>query len=86
MQTLLGILEDFHYDLLSGTVSYDEDGTLELQMSLRGQNPSVEGGRPVHLNVVLQENLPGIDYEYAIDEPSESNHRGTSAKTTVTTK
>ncbi|RUO21495.1 YdbH domain-containing protein [Aliidiomarina haloalkalitolerans] len=60
MQTLLGILEDFHYDLLSGTVSYDEDGTLELQMSLRGQNPSVEGGRPVHLNVVLQENLPAL--------------------------
>ncbi|MCL4410209.1 MAG: YdbH domain-containing protein [Gammaproteobacteria bacterium] len=60
MQTLLGILEDFHYDLLSGTVSYDEDGTLELHLSLHGQNPSVESGRPVHLNVVLQENLPAL--------------------------
>lgn len=60
MRTLMSVLENFHYDLLSGAVNYYDDGTLELRLSLQGQNPELENGRPVRLNLVLQENLPAL--------------------------
>lgn len=60
MRTLMSVLENFHYDVLSGAVNYYDDGTLELRLSLQGQNPELENGRPVRLNLVLQENLPAL--------------------------
>ncbi|MCH8500494.1 MAG: YdbH domain-containing protein [Aliidiomarina sp.] len=60
MRTLMSVLENFHYDLLSGAINYYDDGTLELQLSLQGQNQELENGRPVRLNLVVQENLPAL--------------------------
>jgi hypothetical protein len=39
-------------------VQYKEDGTLDLAARLEGKNPDWQQGRPVHLNLTVQENIP----------------------------
>ncbi len=53
-------LEDFHYDQLESRVSYDPQGQLLLALRLHGQNPALEGGRPVNLAINLEENVPSL--------------------------
>ncbi|MDX5297429.1 MAG: YdbH domain-containing protein, partial [Gammaproteobacteria bacterium] len=60
MQLVVQSLEDFHYAVLRSGVSYDENGKLLLTLRLEGRNPSVEGGRPIHFNITLEEDLPAL--------------------------
>jgi hypothetical protein len=60
MKLVVDALEDFHYSLLESTVSYYDDGTLELELAIEGHNPSWQHNRPVHLKVNLQEDLPAL--------------------------
>lgn len=53
-------MENFHYDTLSSTVAYDKDGTLSLGLHLEGNNPEVERGRPIVLNINLEEDIPAL--------------------------
>lgn len=53
-------MENFHYDTLSSTVAYDKDGTLSLGLHLEGNNPEVESGRPIVLNINLEEDIPAL--------------------------
>ncbi|WP_172597724.1 YdbH domain-containing protein [Sulfuriflexus mobilis] len=57
LQLLLTALRDFHYHLLQTDVNYAPDGSLTMQLRLEGKNPELEGGRPVHLNVNVEENV-----------------------------
>lgn len=60
MQLVVEALDDFHFDLLDSTVSYAADGKLQLALRLQGRNPAVEQGRPINLNVNLQEDIPAL--------------------------
>lgn len=60
MKLVTDALEDFHYDLLSSSVDYDQSGTLRLGMRLHGQNPAIEKGRPIHFNINLEEDVPAL--------------------------
>ncbi len=60
MKVVLDALDDFHYSVLSSNVSYDTQGKLTLGLSLQGRNPSLEAGRPVNLNINLEEDLPAM--------------------------
>ncbi|WP_263145948.1 YdbH domain-containing protein [Pseudomonas sp. RIT-PI-AD] len=60
MQLVADALDDFHYDRLSSALSYDERGKLLLGLTLQGRNPDVEKGRPINLNVNLEEDLPAL--------------------------
>lgn len=60
MKLVTDALEDFHYDLLSSSVDYDQSGTLRLGMRLHGQNPAIEKGRPIHFNINLEEDIPAL--------------------------
>src|SRR5690606_27419798 len=60
MKIVTDALSDFHYTLLRSQVTYEENGRLLLGVRLEGQNPSVENGRPIHLNVTLEEDLPAL--------------------------
>lgn len=60
MKTIIAALDDFHYSVLSSDVSYSSDGQLTLALRLEGRNPAMEGGRPVHFNITLEENLPAL--------------------------
>ncbi len=53
-------MENFHYDTLNSTLAYDKDGTLTLGLHLEGNNPEVERGRPIVLNINLEEDIPAL--------------------------
>ena len=53
-------LEDFHYDRLSGGFQYDTRGQLQLALQLHGRNPALQEGRPINVNIRLEENLPRL--------------------------
>lgn len=57
VELLLKALSDFHYDLLKAELDYAPDGQLLAKVRLQGNNPELEGGRPVHLNINLEENI-----------------------------
>ncbi|MCZ6888434.1 MAG: YdbH domain-containing protein [Gammaproteobacteria bacterium] len=50
-------LADFNYDKLHVGVDYAADGALALAVRLEGRNPAIEGGRPLHYNLNINENL-----------------------------
>ncbi|MEE2025594.1 intermembrane phospholipid transport protein YdbH family protein [Alkalimonas mucilaginosa] len=60
MKMIIAALDDFHYSVLSSDVSYSTDGHLTLALRLEGRNPAMEGGRPVHFNITLEENIPAL--------------------------
>ncbi|MBB1518397.1 YdbH domain-containing protein [Aquipseudomonas guryensis] len=60
MQLVVDALDDFHFELLDSAVSYAADGKLQLALRLQGRNPDVEKGRPINLNVNLEEDIPAL--------------------------
>ncbi len=51
-------LSNFEYDSLTSVVNYQADGDLVLQMRLTGRNPDLEEGRPIILNLGVENNVP----------------------------
>lgn len=60
MQLVTQSLEDFRYGALTSQVNYDRQGKLQLDIRLQGQNPAIEGGRPIHFNIKLEEDIPSL--------------------------
>jgi len=60
MKLVVDALKDFHYTALASQVNYDEEGKLLLAIKLEGRNPSLERGRPINLNVNLEEDVPAM--------------------------
>jgi hypothetical protein len=60
MKLLTEALSDFHYSVLASEVNYDENGKLLLSVRLQGTNPKLEKGRPINLNVNLEEDMPAM--------------------------
>ncbi len=57
LKILVDALKDFHYSILDTDLQYSPDGVLKMYLQLEGYNPNLEGGRAVHLNVNLEENI-----------------------------
>lgn len=53
-------LDDFRYKVLASELDYGADGVLILGLRLEGSNPDLQDGRPVHLNINLEENIPAL--------------------------
>lgn len=51
-------LRNFHYQVMSIHSDYKTKGDLNLQVHIEGRNPDWQAGKPVHLNLNLQENIP----------------------------
>jgi hypothetical protein len=60
MQLVTQSLEDFRFTTLSSQVDYNQQGKLDLDMRLEGQNPAIEQGRPIHFNIHLEEDIPTL--------------------------
>lgn len=60
MQLVAEALEDFHFNALSSKLDYEPSGKLLFNIRLEGKNPAVENGRPIHLNLNLEEDLPAL--------------------------
>ncbi len=50
-------LSNFEYETLSSDVRYEENGDLVLKMQIRGSNPDFENGRPIVLNLGVENNV-----------------------------
>lgn len=57
IQLLNQAMSDFNYHLLDSELDFDQSGKLNLNIRLHGSNPEIENGRPIHLNLNLEENL-----------------------------
>ncbi|MBI1424247.1 MAG: hypothetical protein GC149_12320 [Gammaproteobacteria bacterium] len=53
-------LSNFQYHLMEVRSDYHTKGDLKLQVHLEGKNPDWQAGKPVHLNLNLQENIPTL--------------------------
>jgi hypothetical protein len=51
-------LSNFEYESLTSDVNYGTEGDLVLQMRLSGRNPDFEEGRPIILNLGVENNVP----------------------------
>lgn len=60
IKLVLDALGDLHYSVLSSGLDYREDGTLHLALRLEGKNPAFEQGRPIILELNLEENIPAL--------------------------
>lgn len=60
LDVVMEALDDFHYSELSGVIGYQEDGKLSLGLVLQGNNPALENGRPIRLEVNIEEDLPAL--------------------------
>ena len=60
MKVITQALDDFHYSILATEVNYDDKGKLILSVRLEGKNPALENGRPINLNVKLEEDIPAM--------------------------
>lgn len=60
MRELALALDDFRYTVLESDLDYGSDGVLILGLRLEGSNPDLQRGRPVHLNVRLEEDIPAL--------------------------
>ncbi len=51
-------LSNFAYESLTADVNYSKAGDLTLQMQIKGRNPELDEGRPVILNLGVENNVP----------------------------
>lgn len=58
MALVTAALSNFEYETLTSDVTYNEGGDLILQMQLKGRNPELDDGRPVVLNLAVENNVP----------------------------
>ena len=56
----LQALENFQYQALSGTVSYQSDGAYQIAIHLEGKNPDLYDGYPIVFNLNIGGSLPEL--------------------------
>jgi hypothetical protein len=60
LKMVVDALGNFRYHKLQVTSDYRPEGNLTLAVQLEGQNPDWQSGRPVNLNLNLDENIPAL--------------------------
>ncbi|MGR5129293.1 YdbH domain-containing protein [Photobacterium swingsii] len=54
------ILKNYNYHSLAIDLDYSKDGQLNASSRFKGFNPSFQNGRPVHLNLNVQDDIPAL--------------------------
>ncbi|GJL63927.1 MAG: hypothetical protein NPIRA04_25810 [Nitrospirales bacterium] len=60
MNLVLQALNNFHYDELTIGADYDHNGKLLLATKIKGKNPDLHRGKPIHFNLNVEENIPAL--------------------------
>ncbi|WP_454060843.1 intermembrane phospholipid transport protein YdbH family protein [Candidatus Nitrospira salsa] len=60
MNLVLQALNNFHYDELTIGADYDHNGKLMLATKIKGKNPDLHQGKPIHFNLNVEENIPAL--------------------------
>ncbi len=58
MVPVMAALKNYHYTIFQLEADYRDNGELKLAMKLRGSNPELQQGRPIHLNLNVTDNIP----------------------------
>lgn len=66
LRTTYEALSNFLYVNLKGDVSMESDGKSVISLELKGNNPDFQGGRPVNLNLTVQQNLLDLMRSFSI--------------------
>lgn len=53
-------LKNYQYSIFQVEADYLDTGDLVLKMLLRGSNPDLQNGRPIHLNLNVTDNIPSL--------------------------
>ncbi len=60
MRQVVEALKNYQYSVLQLEADYVENGDLAMAMVLRGSNPALQQGRPIHLNLNVTDNIPAL--------------------------
>ena len=60
MVQVIEALKNYKYSIFQVEADYLENGDLVLAMELRGSNPDLQQGRPIHLNLNVTDNIPTL--------------------------
>jgi len=60
MVQVIEALKNYQYSVFQVEADYLENGDLILAMILRGSNPELQQGRPIHLNLNVTDNIPTL--------------------------
>ena len=60
MVQVIEALKNYHYTIFQIEADYLDNGDLVLAMVLRGSNPELQQGRPIHLNLNVTDNIPTL--------------------------
>ena len=60
MVQVIEALSNYHYTIFQIEADYLESGDLVLEMVMRGSNPDLQQGRPIHLNLNVTDNIPTL--------------------------
>jgi hypothetical protein len=60
MQLVTEALQNYHYESMISDVTYSPKGDLELSMQLKGQNPTMNEGQKINLNLNISDNIPSL--------------------------
>lgn len=53
-------LSNYQYNVMEAAASYGEDGELSLAVKLQGQNPDMNAGQKINLNLSITDNIPKL--------------------------
>ncbi|MDX1302796.1 YdbH domain-containing protein [Photobacterium sp.] len=54
------ILKNYHYDSLAVDIDYSKEGRLKASSRFKGHNPEFQSGRPVYLNLNIEDDIPAL--------------------------
>ncbi|QUJ70370.1 YdbH domain-containing protein (plasmid) [Photobacterium sp. GJ3] len=60
LKVLARILKNYQYDSLAVDIDYSKDGQLNASSRFKGRNPDFQNGRPVHINLNLEDDIPAL--------------------------
>lgn len=60
LQLVNDALSNYQYRTMNTEVFYDEDGELLLEIQLQGNNPDMNNGQEINLNVNITDNIPSL--------------------------
>ncbi|MGF1759990.1 YdbH domain-containing protein [Photobacterium sagamiensis] len=54
------ILKNYNYDSLAINIDYSKEGELKASSRFKGHNPEFQNGRPVYLNLNIEDDIPAL--------------------------
>ncbi|HIF9222012.1 TPA: YdbH domain-containing protein [Photobacterium damselae] len=54
------LLKNYHYRTLVVDIDYSNKGILKAKSQFKGYNPDFQNGRPIHLNLNIEDNVPAL--------------------------